>query len=83
MANHPLPMELKRHPTALIYDDVAPRHVPAETYQHFWAPHTQENSKTNFKRHLCFREDKQRIWQNSGGDTYVMVTAMLERVPDA
>lgn len=35
--------ELKRHPTALMYDDVAPRHVPAETYQHSWAPHTQEN----------------------------------------
>lgn len=26
------PWELKRHPTALMYD-AAPRHVPAETYQ--------------------------------------------------
>lgn len=25
------PQELKRHPTALIYDDVAPWHIPAET----------------------------------------------------
>lgn len=26
-----------------MYDDGAPRHVPAEIYQHSWAPHKQEN----------------------------------------
>lgn len=26
-----------------MYDDIAPRHVPAETYQHSWAHHPQEN----------------------------------------
>lgn len=88
MANQLLSM--KKHPTALIYDeDVAPRHVPAETLgseQHSRAPHTQENIEKQNLRDIYALEKTSKGYGLGGkglGGFSAIVTALLEKTSDA
>lgn len=79
------PLELKMHPIALVHDeDVAPRHVPAETLsneQHSWACHAQENTEKQNSRDIYALEKASKGYGSTWRSVFlVMATALLESV---